>query len=204
MRATQRVIRMRSRFLSILTLATIAGTFHNAVSQEPARAKELFANLQNDKTSDAAAAQLLQDAKENPETRAYLAAHLPVRISAPERGEGWINSIRLSGELKIEQAAPALATLLTKSDTMDGDGIITFHRLATLQLDPPGLALARIGDPAVPAIAKVLDSGDRTVRLRAVWVLRNIDSPKAGEALRQHLSVEQDPAIRRVIENSPK
>jgi HEAT repeat protein len=190
---------MRSVLLSILALVTIAGSFPSAISQETARAKKLFADLQNEKTSDAAAAQLLKDARENPETLNYLAAHLPTRISAPERGEGWINSIRLSGELKIEQAAPALASLLTESDTMGGDGVITFTRLATLQIDPPGKALAQIGDPAIPAIEKVFENGDRTARFRAVYVLQNIGSKKSTEALRRQLSVEKDPNIQRVI-----
>jgi HEAT repeat protein len=195
---------MRSVFLSILALATIAGCFPGAISQEPARAKQLFAEIQNEKTSDAAAAQLLKDARENPETLHYLAAHLPARIGAPERGEGWVNFIRLAGELKIEQAAPALASLLTKSDTMGGDGAVTFTRLVKLELDPPGKALAQIGDPAIPAIEKVFENGDRTARFRAVYVLQNIGSTKSNEALRRQLDVEKDPNIQRVIGSSMK
>ena len=197
---------MRSLFVSILALATIAGTVHNASSQEPDRAKELFVHLQDEKDSDAAAIQLLKDARENEEIRTYLAANLPTLIRTSAHGKAWINSIRLSGELKIDKAAPVLASLLARSDTFGGDGVgdITFYRLATLQNDSPGKALAQIGDPAVPAIASVFDNGDRTARLRAVYVLRTIDSPSSTEALRRQLSVEKDPGLQRLIENSVK
>jgi hypothetical protein len=47
---------------SLFALATVAGTFRNAECQAPPRTQELFADLQNAKTSDAAAAQLLEGA----------------------------------------------------------------------------------------------------------------------------------------------
>lgn len=188
---------MRLLLLSILALATVIGPPRNLEGQAPARDQELFLDLQNEKTSDAAAAQLLQHAKENAETRDYLTSHLPVLIRNPKGGSIWLNSVRLAGELKIQEAAPVLADLLTK-DTVTG-GFIDFHRVITLENDPPGRALALIGDPAIPAVAKILETGDRDARFRAVYVLRNIGSPKAKDALRQHLSAEKDPAIRSLI-----
>jgi HEAT repeat protein len=192
---------MRPVILSLLALAMIVGPYR-AEGQAPARTQKLFTELRNEKTSDAAAVQLLEDAKGNAEARRYLATQLPSLIRTSERGEVWMNAVRLAGDLRIEEAAPVLAPLLTRNDT--AGGFITFYRIVNLEVDPPGKSLAQIGDPAIPSIEKVFENGDRNARFRAVYVLRFIGTTKSSEALRRQLNVETDPNIRSVIGSSMK
>lgn len=143
-----------SLFLVVLALAMISGSFRSGGGQVPARTEQLFADLQNERTSDGAAVQLLQDGKESAETRAYLAAHLPSLIENLKAPHVWLNSVRLAGSLRIGEAVPGLARLLNNDNTQGEGGYIDFHRTVSLEGDPPGKALAQIGDPAVPEVAK--------------------------------------------------
>jgi HEAT repeat protein len=55
--------------------------------------------------------------------------------------------------------------------------------------------LQRMGDPAVPAIAAAMASGQKTVREAGAQALERIDSPNAASALAKLIS-DSDPAIR--------
>jgi hypothetical protein len=67
----------------------------------------------------------------------------------------WNNAVRLSGELKVTAAAPALAKWIG----LNTGGSVTFAGTERLENNAPGKALAQIGNPAVPALIRVLEHG---------------------------------------------
>jgi hypothetical protein len=144
--------------------------------------------------------------------RDYMAERLPAVINANAKGDWrsvtltWMNAVRLAGQLKIDAAIPALIESLSRSPVRGGydmnDGIgYTFSRGAKLEFDIVARALADIGDPSVPAVAGVLANGDtQMVRVRAAWILKNIDSPTAHKAMSDRLQIETDPAMKKLLE----
>jgi hypothetical protein len=58
--------------------------------------------------------------------------------------------VRLAGELKIREAVPALTVQLKNANTKGG--AVTMTREVTLEDDPPGKALAQIGESATAGI----------------------------------------------------
>jgi len=121
----------------------------------------VFRRLQSQSSTEIneATEQLLNRGRSDPKVREYIARHLPPMI---EKGPAekdhpgpWIELTRLAGELKIAEAAPAL----TKWLTIDNIGEITTGGFIRLENNPAGEALAKIGDPAVPAVARVFDRG---------------------------------------------
>ncbi len=126
----------------------------------------------------------------------YLSANLPMLIEKRAVGPVWLNSVRLAGDLKIVSAVDALVAALGQNNK---GGTLTFAEEFRLDTDPPGKALAEIGDPAVPAVARALESPRKDIRWRATLVLVNINSPLSRDALRSHLTVETDGALRTVI-----
>ena len=118
----------------------------------------------------------------------------------------WANAVRLAGQLKIVAAIPALVQALSKPAVAGGydstaTGGYTFTIGAKLVYDVVGRALADIGDPSVPALAKILANGDPDARKRVFWILVNIDSPAAKQAMQDRLPNETDPAIKGAIEH---
>jgi hypothetical protein len=99
----------------------LGGLRHSA---ESSATSELVQKLKSDKTTDDARKQLLRLGKSEPDVKRYLAAQLPSMIekgpkSCPpsdiedviKRWEAcpWYNAVKLAGQLKIGEAAPALA-----------------------------------------------------------------------------------------------
>jgi len=166
------------------------------VSQNPA---QLFQGLQAPQTTDNSFEALLILAKSSPETRSYLNDHLPgLIVKGPKNSsQQWSNAVRLAGQLKIVQTAPAL----TKWIGLEY-GDITMTQVVRLDDNPAGKALAQIGDPAISSVSQVLKTGNYKERREAVYVLNAINSSSATEVLTIHLQHESDPGIRSFIERT--
>jgi hypothetical protein len=107
--------------------------------------------------------------------------------------------VDLAGDLKIVEAAPALAKWLGE-DT--GSPFITLSQVSRLERSAPGMALFKIGDPAVPFVQQVLAHGSLKERWTAATVLTRIGSVRARAALRDHLSDESDENLRSFIKKA--
>jgi len=160
----------------------------------------LLQELQTPESSDQAAAKLLKQAKADPEARKYLAANLPPMIEkGPVKCPTWGNVVQLAGDLKIAEAAPALAKWIGQST---GIGTVTLTQVLRLENDLAGKALAQIGDPALPVLNDVLKNGSLSQRTAAVYALRMIASPSSKNSLRLHVNEETDPVLRDFIQNT--
>jgi len=172
----------------------------------------LVQKLQSDKTTDDARKQLLLLGKSHPEVREYLAAQLPPLIalgpkSCPQSEKAdlvarwhfcpWYNAVELAGNLKIGEAAPALARRINWRNP----GPFGLSLEARLVFYPAIKALSEIGDPAIPVVQHVLNYGSSGEHARAVRVLCIIHTPKAKAALQDNLSHETDPDIQAMIKN---
>jgi len=184
----------------VLASGLIPGIAPNGYGQEPADLQHVFIGLQNPETSDKAAAQLRSAAKDHPAVRQFLADNLPQLIRNSGPGPVRLNAVRLAGDFKIQEAVPALLEELGDEHTTGGT--VTMAEALRLDNDPPGKALAQIGDPSIPAVEALLESSVRSTRFRAVYVLWNIGSVRAKEALRGQLDRESDPAIRHFIQKA--
>jgi len=180
-----------------------------AISPFCAQAQEMpiaavFQRLQSQSPTEVsqAAAQLERQGRSDLKVREYIALHLPPLI---EKGPAqldypgpWVVLVRLAGDLKIAEAAPALAKWLT----VDNLGEITAASFIKLETNPAGKALAEIGDPAIPAVTGVFNHGTLRERRYAVYVLNLIDSLGAKKALREQLNNEPDGQLRDFIRKS--
>ena len=167
----------------------------------------LFQKLQSEKTSDEAFEKLLKLGKKQADVREYLAAHLPEKIAARPgdhikvkawKIKVWENDVALAGGLRIVEAIPALIQYIDVR-ALYGDAV-TLTMVATLADYPSGRALAQIGEPAVPSLSSVLETGDLQKRGVAIRALDLIDAPAATEALSKHLPNESDPRLKAHIE----
>jgi len=157
------------------------------------RVSVLLQQLQSRRTSDQAKTQLLELAHSDPSAKMYLATHLPPLIEAdprdprPYRGADarpqWLNAVQLAGELRLADAAPALAKWI---EIRVPSGITSQNMEEGLLNSPAGYALYQIGDPAIPAVERLLAQGDSDERFHAAYVLANIDSPKSIAVLREY------------------
>jgi hypothetical protein len=165
-----------------------------AHSQGVSQVALLFQQLQEPTTTDRAKADLIALTKSDPSARTYLADHLSPFIekgpSEPE--EPWSNAIRLAGDLRIAEAAPALARWIKLSN----GGSTTMASQARLDNYPAAKALAAIGDPAIPTLVGVLGQGNLNERGIAVRALRLIHSTKARNALEAQLNRDPDANMR--------
>jgi hypothetical protein len=143
--------------------------------------------------------QILELARKDPRAREYVMQKLPDMIRGPE-SEVWLLAIRLAGKLKAREAIPALQEVMSRRP-FPAETSLTFAGIMRLDNDIVAKTLSQIGDPAIPAVAELLRSGDVTMRYRAVLVLRNIGSPEARKALRNRLPRETDPEVKKVIQD---
>jgi hypothetical protein len=175
------------------------------VAQSHPSPSELFQKLQSDQTTDSARDELLRLGKLDPEVREYLAIHLPSLIeSGPGRGpcsgypcQEWKNAVELAGNLRIGEAAPALARWIN----WRSPGPAGLSLEARLVFYPAARALFEIGDPAIPSVRFALDHGGPDEHYRAVRVLCIIHTPEAKAALRDFLPRESDPNLQAMIKS---
>ncbi|HEX4544515.1 MAG TPA: HEAT repeat domain-containing protein [Candidatus Acidoferrum sp.] len=186
---------------------------HWVMAQSHPAASELVQKLQSDKTTDDARKQLLQLGKSDPDIRRYLVASLPpmiemgpkscppseiVDVFARWHTCPWYNVVELAGELKIGEAAPALAPWI--GWRTPAPFILSLE--ARLVFYPAAKALAEIGDPAIPVVQPALDRGNSDEHYKAVRVLCIIHTPNAKAVLRDDLQRETDPDLQAMIRNA--
>jgi HEAT repeat protein len=172
-------------------------------AQGSKQVQALLQQLQSAQNTDEAAEKLLKLANSDSKVREQLAVQLPTILDKGphEPAQPWTNAVRLAGELKIAEAAPALAKWIRLNA---GTGTLSLSREARLVDYPAGQALVQIGVPAIPALVGVLDSGNLYERWNAAYALNLIGSPQAKTVLRDHLRREQDPTMRDFIEKALK
>jgi HEAT repeat protein len=159
----------------------------------------LFTQLKNASTTNNASREILRAASRDPAAREYIVEKLPDMIDKPTLDQVWRNAVWLAGQLKASNSVPALMEALPRSPFRPS--IILFGEMLSLNSDPVGKALLEIGDPAIPALANLLErSGDTMDRWRAARILWNIDSPASRKVLRDDLQHETDPGIKRFTE----
>jgi hypothetical protein len=160
----------------------------------------LFERLQSDSTTDNAAQELEALGRSQSQTRDFLANHLPEVIESNpyDNPRQWTNAVKLAGDLKIVECVPALIRWIGVSDI--GTVASTLAETSKLQTNYAAKALAMIGDPSVPSLSKVLNNGDQRDRLFAVYVLDQIHSARALEALREQAQQENDPSMKKLID----
>ncbi len=174
-------------------------------AQEQPNSPDLFQQLIGSETTDQATEQWLKLGRTDPTARRYLATHLSAVIHDVEVHYGtvnskpWNNAVRLAGELKLVEVAPALAKWLAVET---GRGYLSNNIALRLEDNSPGKALAQIGDPSIPVLKDVLQHGTQRERLRAVYVLKLIASPQAKTALQEHVSSEPDPGLKTFIDRT--
>ncbi len=161
----------------------------------------LFQKLQSEQTAGEAFNRLLELGKRHADVREYLVAHLPERISAGpgSNSQVWAYETSLAGLLKIREAIPALIGQIDRELPND---IVTFSGREKLADFPAGRALAQIGEPAVPALSSILETGDYQKRWVASRALNMIDARTATEALTKHLPRESDPRLKDYIQHT--
>jgi HEAT repeat protein len=157
----------------------------------------LFTELKEPGTTNRAAQQIPRVASENSAAREYIAEKLPDMIEKMTLDQVWRNAVRLAGQLKASNSVPALMRVLPRSPFKPS---ILIGSAMSLDADAVGKALCEIGDPAVPALANLLEHADKTTRWRAARILWNIDSPSSRKVMREDLQHETDPEIKRFTE----
>ena len=190
---------MRSISSTLLTIL-LAGCFARVHAQAPDRLQQLFISLQDEGSTDKAANQLREEAKQGSDVHGFLQSKLPSLIARTQSREVWLNAVKLAGDIKVEGAIPVLIKELGNIGTKDS--ATTFYRQASLEDDPPGKALVAIGEPSVEPVSQALHSTDLSERSRAMYVLINIGSPAAKDELRKHVPEEKDPGIILAIQSA--
>jgi hypothetical protein len=166
---------------------------------------ELVQELQSNQTTDNARDELLKLGKSDPEVRQYLTVHLPPLIEIGPRMatcpgypcQVWKNALAVAAGLKIGEAAPAIARWITVKGVNPSPGIHPYGN--KLEINPAAIALSLMGDPAIPALRHVLNSGSPDERALAVGSLCTIQTPKAKAVLREDLPRESDPSVQAMI-----
>jgi HEAT repeat protein len=158
----------------------------------------IFSQLKNPDTADVASEQIWEMASTNVKVRGYVIQRLPDLIAGTEPAHVRLNAVELAGKLKAPEMVPSLIHALSWAP-MSRDRIRTFTRYMHLDDDAVGKALAEIGDPSVPEVAKLLSSPDVGVRKRVSVILVNVNTALSRQALRDHLTIETDEHVRRLI-----
>ena len=178
--------------LSVATMLSAQGEV------EPAT---LFQQLQLRETTDKAREALFTKGTLDPQTRAYLSANLPTMIEKGAKGasQQWRNAAVLAGQLRIVEAAPALAKWIGLDYFADD---FTMAMVTRLETNPAAKALSIIGDPAIPALKNVLEHGSVHERFYAYLTLRDIDTVSARDAIHSRLEKEEDTHLRDLVQKT--
>lgn len=120
-------------------------------------------------------------------------------LKRSESDEVWRNAVRLAGSLRITEAVPLLGQAFSRGRI--GSLNTGFNDQFTLDNDLVARALADIGNPAIAIASNFLKTGGPRDRVRAIEILRKINSHEARDVLRDHLPEEKDAHLRALIEN---
>lgn len=180
-----------------LCLVNMPKTSTVICAQDNGDAARLFSDLQSPGTSNDALKRLIAVARNDKKTRQFLQTYLPQPIAAGPREDAlvWLNAVTLAGSLRIPETAPALAKWIDFST----GGSITLAQEVRLESEPAALALAQIGDRAVPVLSGVLERESLNRRQIAVYTLKMIATPMSRKALRGHMDSEPDQRLRNLI-----
>jgi hypothetical protein len=197
---------MRISSSVVLSIVLGASAHCSSVAQPTRDEQQLFAQLRNVKTTDAAYVHLKAIARSNPSVRQYLVTNLPASIpddlsqSLIWSNSVGANSVRLAGDLRIAEAVPILMKSLDNNLAKPG-GFATFAIVAELNNDPVAKALSQIGEPALRPVSDRLknNSNSQKERVRAVEILNYMDSAGADQALVEQLKSENDPVVKATI-----
>lgn len=182
----------------VTLISLIASSSSVGFAQTRPTTSALFRKLESAQTTDQAAQQLLKLGKTSAMARQYLAVHLPPLIEAgPQSSVSvWGNAVYLAGELRVVNATPALAKWIR---VRVGGPVTGLSQEINLRHNPAAAALARIGNPAIPALEGPLEQGDLNERWEAVYALDLIGSPKARSVLHKHAAHEPNAGLRDFI-----
>lgn len=194
-----------------LTIILSLAAYKPALASAQAASRELpqlVTQLQDPATSDEASIQLKTLAGNDATARRSLTKELPELISKTADDHSqfkvWLNSVRLAGELKIEESIPALVILFEPPRYIPS-AVSTMTSRNTFANDPVAKALVLIGRPAIVPVSGILEnSKDQYTRLRAALVLFNMNLPDADAAVAHDLQSENDPRVRSFIESRLK
>ena len=159
----------------------------------------LLDQLQVPQTSQRATGELIKLGKSDPAVAKFLAARIPDLIRRYRLGEPqmqvWGNEVRVAGELKMIQAIPILVERIECFSTALNINAFGF------ETRPAVAALISIGTPSIPAVAGLLAHGNNIQRAEAAYVLGEVNTPNARQALKAALPKETDPDVRMYIEH---
>ena len=183
-----------------LTLFAFGAIVTNAFAQSAPDMQSMVVRLNQTKTTDAAARQILDVASRDSGAREYVVQRLSQMIDRPKSDEIWMNAVRLAGQLRSVESIPSLRTALSRGPL---GGALAYSMTREIQLDDDvvGKALAQIGDPAIPSVTDLLASDDPKARRRAVLILRNMGTKKARKVLEERRPHENDEGIKSLIES---
>jgi PBS lyase HEAT-like repeat len=192
---------MRMFFKMVVITVALSGLTAPDVAVVAAQGRsipDLFLKLKSNETAGSAARQLLSLSRSDPAVKEYLRRNLPPVIDAEPSHTAdqwpdpvWLNAVRLAGELKIEEAAPSLAKWISVRNSP----IVSLSAESYLKDSPAGHALVQIGNPAIPALQKVLNQGNDDERWESTRALHLIGTPEAVAVLREHLNSETDESL---------
>ena len=186
-------------FSLFFTLFICIGVCTPNTQQRPTDMGKLLTALNQPDTTDEAAKTILDLAAKDPSVRPSLAQKLPLMIQKSATDSVWVNAVRLSGELRLSEAVPALTKALSHCSV--SKGTVTLAEYMRLDTDLVGNALAQIGDPSIPSLTEILRTGSKSQRHRATLILLKMNSSLSEKTLKDHLFHEGDPDIRALIEN---
>lgn len=198
-----RKIRMRIRHHALLKVVSLVTLAVGAVgAQSHATVADLFQRLGQGNTDWAwqAAYQLIDLGKSDPQIRSYLVMRIPGLIAKNphENPDQWDNATAIAGELKITQACPELERWVGEPNV--GPNETTLSEVARLMSDPAARALSQIGEPAIPTLKEILNTGSVPARTDAVRALQIIGSPAAMTVLQQREPHETNRDIKGFID----
>ncbi len=157
--------------------------------------RALVSELSDPKSSDKAVPKIERLVNSEPQLRNALANGIrPIIYTGQSHSRPWKNAMRLAGDLKMVDLAQDIVNFVDRGGT-DFFGIDS-----VFEEEPAGAALAKIGDPAIPALVQVAENGSRPQRQVAPTVIAWIRTPKAHQALESLLSETKDPQVKERIE----
>ena len=167
------------------------------IPQLTASENPLLRRLQEPKQSDGAKADLIVTTRTRKARRHLTMQLIPLLGNSPSP-KVYVNELSLIQNLHLYGTIPKLTNLLMHRSLF---GAITLSCVATLQCDPVGFTLSRLGEPAVKAIVPELRNPDRSVRLRVINVLAAMPENSARKALISARRNEQDAEVQEVLKS---
>jgi HEAT repeat protein len=160
-----------------------------SITDLPGLIKNLYSTNQEDRRLTKL--QILTIAKQSEENRAKISHELTALLSQRQTPSAtWYDVADLLGELKATQAISELVRQLNYND--GSVGLSNSHW-------PAVRALIKIGDAAVPELARALNEGTEWIRGFAAQALGQIGGSEAKRALERALGIERHEGIREAI-----